>query len=47
MLGTEELRQVVTIGIELTNEKNKNKLLEKMLRFAMEISECDAGTLYI
>ena len=47
MLGTEELRQVVTIGMELTNEKNKNKLLEKMLRFAMEISECDAGTLYI
>lgn len=47
MLGTKELRQLVVMGIELTTEKNKNRLLEKMLHHAMEISECDAGTLYI
>lgn len=47
MLSTEELRQLVVMGIELTTEKNKNKLLEKMLQHAMDVSECDAGTLYI
>ena len=47
MLGIEELRQVVSIGIDLTTEKDRNKLLEKMLVKAMDISECDAGTLYL
>lgn len=47
MLGTEELRRVVSIGIELTTEKNHNLLLKKMVASAMEIAECDAGTLYL
>ncbi len=47
MLGREELREVVHIGIELTTEKDKNRLLEKMLIKAMDISGCDAGTLYL
>lgn len=47
MLERTELRDVLKIGIELTTEKDKNRLLEKMLQKAMEISGCDAGTLYL
>ncbi|MCR5273064.1 MAG: HD domain-containing protein [Lachnospiraceae bacterium] len=47
MLGVEELRRVVNIGIELTTEKNHNLLLKKMVTSAMDIAECDAGTLYL
>ena len=47
MLTKSNLRDVVRLGVELTTEKNKNKLFEKLLRTAMEISGCDAGTLYL
>lgn len=47
MLGKKELKEVVKIGIDLTTEKNKNRLLEKMLVQAMNISNCDAGTMYL
>lgn len=47
MLTNKELREIVDIGIALTTEKNKNCLLEKILKTAMEISNCDAGTLYL
>ena len=47
MLTNKELREIVDIGIALTTEKNKNRLLEMILKKAMEISNCDAGTLYI
>lgn len=47
MLTNEELREIVDIGIALTTEKNKNRLLEMILKTAMEISNCDAGTLYL
>ena len=47
MLGKKELREVVTIGIDLTTEKDKNRLLENMVKKAMKISNCDAGTLYL
>ena len=47
MLGKKELKEVVKIGIDLTTEKNKNRLLEKMLVQAMKISNCDAGTMYL
>ncbi|MBR5880274.1 MAG: GAF domain-containing protein [Clostridia bacterium] len=42
-----EIRDILNIGIEITTEKNKHHLLEKMLNKAMEISGCDAGTLYV
>ena len=42
-----EIRDILNIGIEITTEKNKHRLLEKMLNKAMEISGCDAGTLYV
>ena len=47
MLTNKELREIVDIGIELTTEKNKNRLLEKILKTAMEISNCDAVNLYL
>ena len=45
MITTHEIRDILNIGIEITTEKNKNRLLEKMLGKAMEIAGCDAGTL--
>ena len=47
MLTKSELNEVVKTGIELTTEKDKNRLWENMLRKAMSISSCDAGTLYL
>ena len=47
MLSEANLRDVVRIGIELSAEKDKNRLFEKLLRTAMEITGCDAGTLYL
>ena len=47
MLNKADLRDIVRLGIELSAEKNKNKLFEKLLRTAMDISGCDAGTLYL
>lgn len=47
MLSKRELRDVVNIGIALTTEKDKNRLLEMILWKAMQISNCDAGTLYL
>ena len=47
MLSMENLREVVRLGADLSAEKDKNRLFEKLLRTAMEITQCDAGTLYL
>ena len=47
MLSERNLRDVVRLGIELSAEKDKNRLFEKLLGTAMEITGCDAGTLYL
>ncbi len=47
MLTQENLKDVVRLGIELTEEKDKNRLFEKLLATAIEITGCDAGTLYL
>lgn len=47
MITAHEIKEILNIGIEITTEKNKNRLLEKMLDKAMEIAGCDAGTLYV
>ena len=44
MLSVEKL---LDIGIALSSEKNSDKLLETILEAAMDISNCDAGTLFI
>ena len=47
MLTEADLRAVVRLGTKLSAEKDKNRLFEKLLRAAMEITGCDAGTLYL
>ena len=47
MVNAYEIRDILKIGIEITTEKIKSRLLEKMLEKAMTIANCDAGTLYI
>ena len=47
MLNRNTLHEIVAISSELTTEKDKNLLLEKLLAEAMKISSCDAGTLYV
>ncbi|MDO4501037.1 MAG: HD domain-containing phosphohydrolase [Erysipelotrichaceae bacterium] len=47
MIGANELRTVVEIGIQLTAEKSPTKLWDEMVNKAMEIVSCDAGTLYL
>lgn len=42
-----EIEKVLDIGIALSKEKNRNKLLDMILDGGMEIANCDGGTLYI
>lgn len=44
---TEDLKKILNLGISLTGEKNYHRLLEKILAESMEITNSDAGTLYI
>jgi len=41
------LNKVLEIGISLSAEKDYNRLLELILARVMEITHCDAGTLYL
>ncbi len=41
------LKKVLEVGISLSAEKDFNRLLEKILINVMEITHCDAGTLYL
>ncbi len=43
----ELIKQVLNIGISLTVEKDREKLLYHILDYSMEIANADAGTLYI
>lgn len=44
---TPDLKRILDIAVSLTAEKNYSKLLEKVISECMEITNCDAGTLYI
>ena len=44
---TIDINQLLDIGISLSSEKDRESLLERILTAAMEITNCDAGTLYI
>lgn len=46
-LTQQEFRNIISIGIELTTEKDRNRLLEKILEESMDVTNCDAGTLYV
>ena len=41
------LQTVLNIGIAFSKEKNREKLLDQILTSAMDITQCDGGTLYI
>lgn len=47
MLNREELKEIIDVGITLTTEKNKIRLIESILEKAIKLSNCDAGTLYL
>ena len=47
MLNRAALHEIVAVSSQLTAEKDKSLLLEKLLAEAMKISACDAGTLYV
>ena len=42
-----EVKKILNVGVLLSSERSINKLLEKILISVMEISNCDAGTLYL
>ena len=44
---TEEVNRLLQTGIDLSKEKDKKRVLNKILDASMEITHCDAGTLYI
>lgn len=44
---TEDLKKILNLGISLTGEKNYYRLLEKILAESMDITNSDAGTLYV
>ena len=42
-----DLKKILNVGIALSKEKDRNKLLDMILDSGMEIANCDGGTLYI
>ncbi len=47
MKTNDHLYKILELGTALTTEKNPNKLLQMILKESREITNCDAGTLYI
>lgn len=47
MLREEDLKEIIDIGVEITDEKDENCLLDKILETVIRITNCDAGTLYL
>lgn len=43
----EDMKKILEIGIALSAEKDSNLLLEEILSRVMELTRCDAGTLYL
>lgn len=43
----EDIKKVLQMGVMLSSERNLNHLLDMILAGAMELTNCDAGTLYL
>ena len=43
----EDFLSILDIGIAVAGEKDRNKLLDMIIDKGMELTCCDAGTLYI
>lgn len=46
-LEYKDFEKMLNIGIRLSTERNQNRLLESILEAGMEITHCDASTLYL
>ena len=42
-----DFQAFLEVGVSLSAERDYNRLLEKILLCVMELSHCDAGTLYL
>ena len=43
----ENMKKILEIGVQLSSERDFNHLLEQILSCMMELTNCDAGTLYL
>lgn len=43
----EDMKKLLEIGVSLSYERDYNRLLERILEYVMELTKCDAGTLYL
>ena len=43
----DKFKMVLEVGVSLSEERDLNRLLERILLCVMELSNCDAGTLYL
>ena len=43
----QELMKILDTGIALSKEKDRNKLLDRILDVSISLTNCDAGTLYV
>ena len=46
-LTVQDFKDILNVGIQLTVEKDDNKLLNTIVEKGMQITNCDAGTLYL
>ena len=46
-MKNDTLEKILNIGIAFSKEKNRERLLDQILTAAMDITQCDGGTLYI
>lgn len=46
-LEYKDFKKILNIGIQLSTEKDRNRLLASILENGMEITNCDASTLYL
>ena len=46
-LTIQDFKDILTVGIQLTVEKDDNKLLNAIVEKGMQITNCDASTLYL
>ena len=46
-MKNDTLQKILNIGIAFSKEKNRERLLDQILTAAMDITQCDGGTLYI
>lgn len=47
MLKYEDFHKILNIGILLSTQKDRNRLLSTIVESGLEITNCDAGTLYL